>query len=341
MSKQRSDSALDTKLCHEQGPLSQETRRLILDEVWDVGGSHFKVAEDVDAYDAYFQEYQRRYEQLPYPGLADWSHRHILVVVGLLKNVTRSRTAIIEDVRQALSNSVASRSEKVLEDAVALAANLWLMMDVHDWEGDQALQDFICARLLSAPVLTDSFRLPKAFNARNLGKVAGMDIFWTSDLTQHLTLRNDDTKVALFHHVSLLELHHASESKVLPQDFVEETFRTLALLVPYSDLKVRRWYKAIRKELHLDPKAGSCTYLRAGERKIDQFKYWRDRLIMIKETYDDHEPRGLVQFWRDDRKTAQWWTFWIAIAVFFFAVVQCTVGALQVYKAYHPSKDGN
>jgi hypothetical protein len=71
-------------------------------------------------------------------------------------------------------------------------------------------------------------------------------------------------------------------------------------------------------------------------RNLNKFSYWRDRLIVIKEAYDDHEPRSLLQSWRDDRRPVQWWTFWIAVVVFVLAVIQVVEGGLQTYKAYYP-----
>lgn len=102
-------------------------------------------------------------------------------------------------------------------------------------------------------------------------------------------------------------------------------------LVPRS-LSVQAVTKTV-----LDPTASTLLGLRVAERRLEKFKYWRDRLIILKEAYDDHEPQGIVQFWRDDRKSFQWWAFWVALVVFIFAVIQCVEGALQVYKAYHPS----
>lgn len=115
---------------------------------------------------------------------------------------------------------------------------------------------------------------------------------------------------------------------------LDETRRSLALLLPLS---TKDWFRNQAKKLHLDPAAISDEYLRADERDTDNFGHWSDRLVVLKETFDDHPPRGLAQFWRDDRNSVQWWTFWIALLVFVIAIIQCVEGALQVYKAYRPS----
>jgi hypothetical protein len=92
----------------------------------------------------------------------------------------------------------------------------------------------------------------------------------------------------------------------------------------------------------LDPEMGRCGDLRSDDRQIEKFCYWRDRLIVLKQVFDAAEPKTLSQWWNDRRKGVQWYTFWVAILVLiftlFFGFVQCVEGALQVYKAYHPSQ---
>ena len=71
-------------------------------------------------------------------------------------------------------------------------------------------------------------------------------------------------------------------------------------------------------------------------RQIRNFRYWRDRLIVLKQAFDDSEPHTVSQWWQDDRKKVQWYTFWVAILVLiittFLGVVQCVEGVLQVVK---------
>lgn len=40
------------------------------------------------------------------------------------------------------------------------------------------------------------------FTARNLERVAGIRVIWTSNLADHLHLEDDDTSVRIFYHVS-------------------------------------------------------------------------------------------------------------------------------------------
>ena len=51
--------------------------------------------------------------------------------------------------------------------------------------------------------------------------------------------------------------------------------------------------------------------------------------------------RTINQWWNDRRNGVQWYTFWVAVLVLILTIVfgmaQTVEGALQVYKAYHPT----
>lgn len=87
--------------------------------------------------------------------------------------------------------------------------------------------------------------------------------------------------------------------------------------------------------------ARECGQLKKSERQIDKFRYWHDRLVVLKQVFDEAEPSTMKQWWNDRRKRVQWYTFWVAALVLgltiFFGLIQCIEGAMQVYKAYHPS----
>lgn len=126
---------------------------------------------------------------------------------------------------------------------------------------------------------------------------------------------------------------------MFPDGFIDETIRTLALLFPQSDLKTRKWFRKLSKISNLDCQAVKCDRLRAIDRHIDNFAFWRDRLVVLKQVFDEAEPSTLSQWWCDRRNEVQWYTFWIAILVLVFTLVfglvQCIEGALQIYTALH------
>jgi hypothetical protein len=95
------------------------------------------------------------------------------------------------------------------------------------------------------------------------------------------------------------------------------------------------------KSANIDLGVLRCGYLKTKDRQIEKFKYWHDRLAILKQVFDDSSPKTISQWWNDRRNGVQWYTFWVAIVVLLltiiFGLAQTVEGALQVYKAYHPT----
>jgi hypothetical protein len=122
---------------------------------------------------------------------------------------------------------------------------------------------------------------------------------------------------------------------LLDPELIEETHRTLALLFPELDPEVQKWFAKAQLENDLDPLAAKCGPLTTQDRRIENFKYWRDRLTILKEAFDESEPKSFSQWWYDNRKGERWYTFWIAAAGFFllilFGLIQCTTAIIQAW----------
>jgi hypothetical protein len=136
---------------------------------------------------------------------------------------------------------------------------------------------------------------------------------------------------------------------MFPDDLVDETIRTLALLFPQAEFSPtqrlasrRKWFQGLRqkhKGLVIDPRLVLCGNLNAENRQIVRFNFWRDRLVILKQAYDEARPQTISQWWHDGRDGERWSTFWVAILVLiittFLGIIQCVEGALQVYKAFN------
>jgi len=126
-------------------------------------------------------------------------------------------------------------------------------------------------------------------------------------------------------------------SQILSNTLISETILTLALLFPSNSPAVRRFFKLCETKHSLDPAAGSCGHLSGYNRKIESFLHWRDRLIILKQAFDDSEPLGISQWWYDDRKRVQWYTFWVAALVLFltilFGTIQSVTAVIQAWAA--------
>jgi hypothetical protein len=136
----------------------------------------------------------------------------------------------------------------------------------------------------------------------------------------------------------VLTLTHSLADQIFPDDLINETLRTLTLLFPQNDRKTRRWLSKQISEHSLDPSILRCGNAWAQDRRFENFYFWHDRLVILKQNFDDASPRKLSQWWGDRRNSAQWYTFWVAILVFvttvFFGLVQSIEGALQVYLSW-------
>jgi hypothetical protein len=108
---------------------------------------------------------------------------------------------------------------------------------------------------------------------------------------------------------------------------------------------MRRWLSNFPSSLNIDPGAIECGHLKTDDRQIERFVYWHDRLVTLKQVFNEAQPKNLSQWWHDRRNGVQWYTFWVAILVLgltlIFGLTQCIEGALQVYIAYKalPSQD--
>ena len=280
------------------------------------------------------------------------THWHLVEVIALLKDRGSTREKVAATVMQ---DPAIAHSESLARTLVDLAAGLWLMLSISKYPGDISYDEPIVWKdherlaeeqheLDKGPInrtfchrynSTDLVKLPQAFTAAHLERIGGMKVIWTSNLADHLLLKDDDTKIMLFHHVSILQLHQKSPTTLLAKGLVDETIRSISLLIPPVLGEPNPWFLQQRKKSQIDAQAGVCDRLNSSERQIEKFTYWRDRLVLLKRTFEDAEPRNISQLWWDDRKKTQWFTFWVAVLVFimtvFFGVVQSVAGIVQAW----------
>jgi hypothetical protein len=59
---------------------------------------------------------------------------------------------------------------------------------------------------------------------------------------------------------------------------------------------------------------------------------------MLKQVFDEAQPKTIRQWWYDSRNGVQWYTFWVAVLVLVltvvFGLVQSVEGGLQVYVSF-------
>ncbi|KAI1346407.1 hypothetical protein F5Y01DRAFT_319774 [Xylaria sp. FL0043] len=271
------------------------------------------------------------------------THRDVIDVTYLLKAGATRR-----DIKQSLRSKLKEKhtnEDELLENTIDLAASLVVMCDCgissHGFSGSTEIQwqhdslgEFLAKYFGEKPILShENIKLEKTFKARNFGRIAGLEIIWTDNLVDHLRLTDDDTKVHVFHHASFLQSQHWSPQSLLPENLAAETLQTLALLFPSSDCETRKWVSKLPSSV--DTGISRCGRLKTDLRQIERFQIWRDRLIMLKQVYDEAQPKTLRQWWHDRRNGVQWYTFWVAILVLIltvlFGLIQSIEGAIQAY----------
>ncbi|KAN0092431.1 hypothetical protein V8E51_018278 [Hyaloscypha variabilis] len=279
------------------------------------------------------------------------THQDILDISSLLQQDLKK-----DELRRQLQSKMqfppSSNGHKMLDSSIDLAIRLLLMMRVGHlpnnfsgykalvWDQGPSLREFVWTSFKPRGTLNhEHVRLEKIFNGKSLEWIAGIKIKWTSNFADHLRILDDeDTQVAIFHHVSFLEA--VSNSTLFPPGLIDETLRTLMLLFPATG-ETKIWFKKLAATEKLDRTAFTYGRLRAEDRQINEFKFWRDRLVILKQIFDEKEPSSWGQWLHDRRRGLHRYPFLVAGAALIFAVlvgiIQCIEGAIQTYKALYPS----
>lgn len=268
--------------------LNDDTKRAILNNIWGSAYSAGDFSENPSIGDSYLRYYGDQCRNALHSKEFDsiiQTHANIADIVTLLKQPTMTREHLQDYLCTKYQLDSRTDDNQPLCDIIDLAVRLWLMIDVgkiqHGFVPGQKpllwksgpLKDLIQERFGSAEVPSRVVRvkLDRLFTARNLERIAGLQIIWTDNISDHLRLMVDDTRIAIYHHVSFLE-HHKSSS-VFPDGFIEETLRTISLLFPQYDKESRKWFKAQQRRLSLDGDTCTCRHLTTEERQIENFVF--------------------------------------------------------------------
>ncbi|KAK3385538.1 hypothetical protein B0H63DRAFT_473104 [Podospora didyma] len=298
----------------------------------------------------YFEYYYKQCELIALYQNEEYSslktHRNIVDVAALIQQTDQDRPAVLAQLPGLLGSGTDAQQENTLQLVSRLLTMTRIGEIPHEfisprpteWK-DGTLTEFVRDYFSPSPVLGhERIKFEKTFNGLSLSLITGLEIRWTDNLADHLRLMNNDTTVCVFHHATFLLSQGASS--IFLSSFVSETLRTLALLIPKYDKNVKTWYGIQAAKYNLDPAATESGYLIADERQVESFRYWHDRLVVLKQVYDESRPNTLSQWWHDRRNSVQWYTFWVALLVLFltvfFGLVQCIEGALQVYVSFNP-----
>jgi len=172
--------------------------------------------------DSYFCYYKKLVESSTAYSITK-THRDIANIVGLLKRLDATQNSTKAALRKRLPDGELEDSEEILENSVSLAVRLLLMVSTGgflttgrsitvsgetklNWK-DGTIKDLLDTQMGAEAFMREDIKLEKIFNARNLERIAGIEVRWTSNLADHLRMRDDDTAVEIFHHASFLRFH--------------------------------------------------------------------------------------------------------------------------------------
>ncbi|RYN49775.1 hypothetical protein AA0114_g6283 [Alternaria tenuissima] len=317
-------------------------------------------AREIELWNAYFEYYttecRKAVETDHGQHVTVRTHEDVITISrhfkeGLTKD-TIKRSLTLLDTR----NRTEEVKDRMAEGSVRLAVRLFSMVDVgptsNNWTWSPPSLPWTDEQLDLSAVLANHFVISTKdtgslifedeFSAFNLQRLAGLDIQWTNNLANHLRLIDNDRTLCIFHHATFLQRQN---SNLFPPSFIKETLRTLDLLFPRGDVDTKRWIASQQSQdadiTRPDTSLTKRDRVPSADRRAVSFHYWRDELLSLKEKFDQPKPTSISQFWYDRRNRSQWYTFWIAVTVLcltiFFGLVQSIEGALQVYKAYHPT----
>ena len=90
----------------------------------------------------------------------------------------------------------------------------------------------------------------------------------SSSLNEHLEITGNDTDVYVFHVASILDLYEGSSKvNIFPDSFIQETCRTLSLLLPVADDNAISWTSDEQEKYHLDHTIVNSPHLKASRAK--------------------------------------------------------------------------
>lgn len=257
-----------------------------------------------------------------------------------------------------LSERYEFTTQMKVDNAIELTLGLWLMVFMgptspsiflglgrwhSNWPNDTSLTEMLEKNFEKTLQRQDSkqTQFPKELTAHNLERIGGFRIMWTSSLKNHLAFDENSWTIVLYHFAGALRLHECQENQdfLLPKGLLEETRRTLALLLPQFDGPGKQWFHRASKRANgtLDPTAASQSLGSQG-REIQSFEFWHHRLSLILEAFESVEPRGFKAWWFDRRSRVQWINFWIAVTILgltvLFGFISSITGILQAYFAF-------
>lgn len=250
-------------------------------------------------------------------------------IFDVVKRLVQSDIITKDHAFDAVYNTAPSSSytEESILRTLCCAVNLWLTIGIGPrtrhtgkpfaWDSSNTLRDKIASHFdnnvkgVETAELTEQ-QLQQDVTAASLCDYYGFSIFWTHDLSEHLTvdwqhkiLTVYEDKVVAYNHVRA-----GTTSLPVPDQLFEETIDTLNLLFPFQNQPTK---KLLEKHDVAFYGLGLCG--RPRKLLLNDYHYWRGRIANIHQIFQT-PPVGIQQLLLDDegKNFMSTFTFWVAVA---------------------------
>lgn len=236
-------------------PTTTAFSRAVIREIWNHDLTVDEYREYHKLYESYFAHIYQDLSTAACSGdsqIPDFTHEQILEIVRNLKSQPCTKLEAAQFFHQSTGCTDTGRIDR----AINLASGFLLPLNfksvggarrgaVVAWEDNDCLGQTVTKSVMmmaNGSIASQSgcnscnsaWTFSKKFNARQLSRVAGFEIIWTSNLLDHLLVQDEDEKVKvhIFHHVKVLE-NHLTFKKLVLEGKPEEHNLTRALVPSY------------------------------------------------------------------------------------------------------------
>ena len=188
---------------------------------WNDAATGCDFVQDGSCFGSFFEYYDQQCTAARYDAKNQTvigTHRDLIEIIKELQDMNNTKSSIKSSLRLRLLLPESENTEQLLEDAVNLAARIWLMLFIGEyrqiigpaqrqlvWQENDSLSRLLELEFSPHLAVKDNVKLERLFTARNIERIGGLEIIWTSNLADHLRLFDDDTRVAIFHQASFLK----------------------------------------------------------------------------------------------------------------------------------------
>lgn len=327
-------------------PLNYDSKLLLLRNIWP--GSRFTISdakdEQYDTFFGYVQSELRVAMQYNHEFAAQSLTSLLAILAVIRSNSESTKTLILKEVKKGFINFQQEKIWRSLE----LASRIWLTINIKtarisvgpvqapfkriEWSDETPFNELIQDQFTTssgnyANRRSKPCRLDDDLTVAYLVAFCGIQLFWTSNLTDHLAFDRKTRTLKVYQHKICLLNHLSSKTSVIPTSVVAEAIDTLNLLFPFGD--------SATKSLLI--KEGKPFYrLENCERKLqldlDYYEYWREELEDLMNILSE-PPRNWRQLLMSQRNVLEWATFWnlcIAGIVAIFTIISIAFGTAQL-----------